>query len=97
VQLVNTQKDNFDCEKNWKGLIIDTEPTTLTSPDGRFKVEATNTGARLSGPGGSVEVTGNQVKLNGTSIRATADVGIDILASGIVHIKGSQVQTEQGP
>jgi ferric-dicitrate binding protein FerR (iron transport regulator) len=112
VQLVNTQRDSFDCEKNWRGFIIDSDPTSLTSPDGRFKVEATNTGARLSGPDGSVEVGNGQVKVNGKKvtvaaetsfdvsaslIRETASATVDVLASGIVHIKGSQVQIEQGP
>jgi hypothetical protein len=112
VQFVNTQKDQFACEQNWRGLIIDTDPTSLTSPDGRFKVEATNTGARLSGPDGSVEVVSGQVKVNGkkvtiasdtsfevnaTSIRETASALVDILASATVHIKGAQVQIEQGP
>jgi hypothetical protein len=97
VEVVNTQKDTFDCEKNWNGLIIDTAPTSLTSPDGRFKVEATNTGARLSGPDGSVEVTNGQVKLSASLIRQSATGMVDIQASGVVHIKGSQVQTEQGP
>jgi hypothetical protein len=112
VQFVNTQKDQFACEQNWRGLIIDTDPTSLTSPDGRFKVEATNTGARLSGPDGSVEVVSGLVKVNGkkvtiasdtsfevnaTSIRETASAIVDILASATVHIKGAQVQIEQGP
>ena len=110
VMFVNTQKDNFGCEQNWRGLIIDTSPTSLTSPDGRFKVEATNSGARLSGPDGSVEVTSGQVTVNGkkvtigsetsfevnaNSIREAAAVGVEILASGNVHIKGAQVQIEQ--
>jgi hypothetical protein len=112
VDFVNTQKDAFDCQQNWRGLIIDTSPTTLTSPDGRFTVEATNTGARLSGPDGSVEVGNGQVKINGkkvvvasdtsfevnaTSIREAATTAVDILAAGNVHIKGAQVQIEQGP
>lgn len=112
VMFVNTQKDNFGCEQNWRGLIIDTSPTSLTSPDGRFKVEATNSGARLSGPDGSVEVASGEVTVNGkkvtvgsdtsfavsaSSIRETASATVDILASATVHIKGSQVQIEQGP
>jgi hypothetical protein len=112
VEFVNTQKDQFGCPQNWRGLIIDTTPTSLKSPDGRFKVEATNTGARITGPDGSVEVASGEVTINGkkvsiasdtslqtsaSSIRETATATIDILASGVVHIKGSQVQTEQGP
>jgi hypothetical protein len=110
VEFVNTQKDQFGCPQNWRGLIIDTTPTSLRSPDGRFKVEATNTGARLTGPDGSVEVAGGEVKINGkkvtvaadtsigmnaNSIRETATSTIDILASATVHIKGTQVQIEQ--
>lgn len=112
VDFVNTQRDTFDCQQNWRGLIIDTTPTSLTSPDGRFTVEATNSGARLSGPDGSVEVAGGVVNINGkkvtigsdtsvnvnaSSIREAATVGVDILANGTVHIKGTQVQIEQGP
>jgi hypothetical protein len=110
VEFVNTQKDQFGCQQNWRGLIIDTTPTALTSPDGRFRVEATNSGARLSGPNTSVEVTGSDVSINGrrvtiasdtnldmsaNSIRETAIGTIDIVAAATVHIKGAQVQTEQ--
>src|SRR6478672_1249530 len=112
VEFVNTQRDQFGCPQNWRGLIIDTTPTSLTSPDGRFKVEATNSGARLTGPDGSVEVASGEVKINGrkvttasatsvetnaNSIRETGTAAIDILSSGNVHIKGTQVQIEQGP
>jgi hypothetical protein len=82
------------------------------SPDGRFTVEATNSGARLTGPDTSVELASGQVKITGkkvavvsetsfdltaSTIREAASATVDILASGVVHIKGSQVRTEQGP
>jgi hypothetical protein len=110
VEFVNTQRDQFGCPQNWRGLIIDTSPTSLASPDGRFTVEATNTGARLTGPNTSVEVTGGDVNINGrrvtltsdtnlnmsaNSIRQTALATIDILASGDVTIKGSHVNTNK--
>jgi hypothetical protein len=85
IELVNTQKDTFDCEKNWKGLVIDTSPTQLVSPDGKFVVEATNTGARLRGPGGSVEVGTAGVTVTGTG-------QIEIKSPGVVQIRGSQIR-----
>jgi hypothetical protein len=127
VQLVDTQRDRFACEQNWRGAIVDTTPTSLVSPDRRFKVEATNSGARLTGPDGTVEVTADNVRIvsadpvqvtSGQTLalrgrRATIDTDldvvvtakdirllasglVDIFASGVVHIKGSQVQTESG-
>src|SRR5436853_6987594 len=56
VEFVNTQKDQFACQQNWRGLVIDTTPTSLTSPDGRFKIEVSNSGARMAGPNTSVEL-----------------------------------------
>ena len=113
VEFVNTQKDQFGCPQNWRGLIIDTTPTSLTSPDGRFKVEVTNSGARMSGPDGvvalradgGVNINGKNLTLgsdtsidmNAASIRQTAAATIDAVAGGTVHIKGAQVQIEQGP
>jgi hypothetical protein len=85
IELVNTQKDSFDCEKSWKGLIIDTSPTKLVSPDGNFTVEATNSGARLTGPNSIVEVNGGGVTINGSAI-------VDIKSPGTVRIRGSQIQ-----
>src|SRR5436853_7661065 len=57
VELVNTQKDQFGCPHNWRGLIIDTTPTSLTSPDGRFQVEVSNSGVSMTGPNTSLELT----------------------------------------
>ena len=85
LELINTQKDTFDCEKNWKGLVIDSTPTRLVSPDGRFTIEATNTGARMTGPGSTVEVNGGGVAVTGAGT-------VDIKSSGVVRIRGSQIQ-----
>jgi hypothetical protein len=102
VDLVNTQRDSFGCPHNWRGLIIDTTPTSLTSPDGRFSVDVTNDGVSMSGPNTSVELTGSDVNVNGRKVTVTSATDIDmraaamdIVGTGIVHIKGSKVQTEQ--
>jgi hypothetical protein len=110
VDLVNTQMDQFGCPHNWKGLIIDTTPTSLTSPDGRFSIEVSNTGARMSGPSTSVELTPSDVNINGkkvtvasetsvemraSEISETASAAIDLAASS-VKANGHEVQT-QGP
>src|SRR4051794_14831258 len=85
LQLINTQKDSFDCEKSWKGLTIDTSPTKLVSPDGNFTVEATNSGARLTGPNSVVEVNPEGVTITGSGT-------VDIKSPGVVRIRGSQIQ-----
>jgi hypothetical protein len=104
VEFVNTQRDSFGCPHDWRGLIIDTSPTSLTSPDGRFSVDVTNSGVSMSGPNASVELAGSEVNVNGRKVTVTSatDIdmhaaAIDIVASGIVHIKGSHVQEENGP
>jgi hypothetical protein len=85
IELVDTQKDKFACEKNWKGLVIDTEPTQLVSPDGKFVVEATNSGARLKGAGSLVEISPSQITI-------TSPTKIDVKSAGVVSIRGSQIQ-----
>jgi hypothetical protein len=85
IELVNTQKDNFDCQKSWKGLIIDSTPTHLVSPNGQFTVEATNSGARMTGPGGSVEINSAQVTISGPS-------KVEIKSAGVVQIRGTQIR-----
>jgi hypothetical protein len=102
VDLVNTQKDSFGCPHDWRGLIIDTTPTSLTSPDGRFSVDVSNSGVSISGPNSSVELTGSDVNVNGRKVTMASDTSIDMtakditeLASGEVHIKGTHVQIEQ--
>ena len=85
LELVNTQKDAFDCEKNWKGLVIDSTPTQLVSPNGQFTVEATNTGARMTGPGGTVEVGQGQITISSPS-------KVEVKSAGVVSIRGSQIQ-----
>ena len=111
VEFINTQRDQFGCPQNWRGLIIDTSPTSLTSPDGRFKIEVTNTGARMSGPNNSVELTGGEVNINGRRVTVASDTSVDVRASNIsetasaaidfaaslVRANGREVQTQQNP
>ena len=110
VDLVNTQTDSFGCPHNWRGLIIDTTPTSLTSPDGRFTIEVSNTGARMSGPNTSVELTAGDVNINGRKVSVASDTSVEMRASEIsetasaaidlaassVKANGPEVQT-QGP
>jgi hypothetical protein len=110
VGLVNTQKDQFGCPHNWRGLIIDTTPTSLTSPDGRFTIDVSNTGARMSGPNTSVELTASDVNINGRKVSVASDTSLEMRASEIsetasatidlaassVKANGREVQT-QGP
>jgi hypothetical protein len=88
IELINTQKDAFDCERNWKGLVIDTSPTQLVSPNGMFTVEATNSGARMTGPGGTVEVSQSQITISSPS-------KVEVKSAGVVSIRGSQVQNNK--
>jgi hypothetical protein len=89
IQLVNTQSDNFDCEHNWRGLIWDTKPTELVSPNGDYRVSVTNDGVRMTSPGGGVELTANKVTVRGTS-------DVDVKAAGKLTLKGADVQTQDG-
>jgi hypothetical protein len=92
VQLVDTQSDDFDCERSWNGFVIDSKPTQLVSPNGKFVVEATDTGARLKGPGTSIEI-----RADGTTAVTTRDFTvnasgrIDLKAAGQISLKGSSV------
>jgi hypothetical protein len=111
VEFVNTQRDQFGCPQNWRGLIIDTSPTSLESPDGRFKIEVSNSGATMSGPNDSVELNGSEVKVNGRKVTVASDTSVDVRASSItetasatidlaaafIRANGREVQTQQSP
>ena len=56
VEVVDTQRDRFPCPQNWRGFTVDSEPTALQSPDGRVRIEATNAGASMVTPSGSVRL-----------------------------------------
>ena len=90
VEAVDTQRDRFRCPRAWRGFIIDARPTEIESPSGRFKLEATNTGARLDGPQGSVE-------LGPTKLRVASDLPIEIVGGSTVDITaGSTMNTTAG-
>ena len=84
VELVDTQRDNFDCERNWRGLTLDTEPTKLVSPNGQFRVDVTNTGIALKGPSALVKLTNAKVLIDSTQV--------DVKASGAVDVDGTVVR-----
>lgn len=90
IELVDTQRDSFDCERNWRGLTIDTEPTKLVSPNGQFRVDVTNTGIALKGPSALVKLTPAKVLVDSDGV-------IDVKAAGIVDVDGSLVRINGTP
>jgi len=89
IQLVNTQSDHFACEHNWRGFVWDTKPTELVSPNGDYRVNVTDTGVKLTSPGGRVDLTASKITVHGT-----ADV--EVRAAGRLDLRGSQVRTNDG-
>jgi hypothetical protein len=98
VELVDTQRDRFSCPRRWRGFIVDTKPTQLVSPDGRFKVEATNSGARLTGPEGRVEVGRSKVLVVGDlPVEVTGGTTVDVTAGAALGLRGgAEVNTIAG-
>lgn len=89
VELVNTQSDHFGCPHNWRGFVWDTEPTQLVSPNGDYRVSVTDTGVRMSSPGGGVDLTANKITVHGTA-------NVEVKAAGRLDLRGSQVQINDG-
>ena len=56
----------------------------LTSPNGQFKIEATNTGARMIGPKGVIEVGESKVSVLG-------DVPVEVTGGTTVSVTGGSV------
>src|SRR5215207_9368933 len=81
VTVVDMQNDNFDCEKSWVGFSFDTKPTRLVSPNGKFRVEATDAGARMTGPDSEVSVGAGTVSVKGTK-------GIEVRSQSVVDVAG---------
>ena len=61
----------------------------LTSPNGQFKIEATNTGARMIGPKGVVEVGDSKVSVLG-------DVPVEVTGGTTVSVTGGSDITVRG-
>ncbi len=89
VVLVDTKSDEFDCEKRWDGFTWVAEPTKLTSPDGKFTVEASNAGVTMSGFGNTVTVSPAKVTVKGSQVA--------VEASGVLDLKGSAVRINGVP
>src|SRR5215207_8913953 len=51
VTVVDTQRDNFDCEKSWVGFTFDTKPTRLVSPNGEVPRGGDRRGSADDGTG----------------------------------------------
>ncbi len=89
VELVDTQRDRFRCPRAWRGFIVDSKPTELVSPNRRFKVEATNNGARMAGPQGRVEIGANGVGVTSElPVDVTSDTTVNVTGGSTVRVTG---------
>jgi hypothetical protein len=84
VRAIDTQRDSFDCPRNWDGFTIDSEPTQLVSPNGNFRAVVSNTSARVFGPTGEVEITPSRINVDAAVI--------EIDGSGVLDLRGGQVR-----
>lgn len=104
VEVVDTERDTFRCDRNWRGFIVDTEPQELTSPDGRSKVTVADGGdIVIASPDGAVRVGDKGVRITAAdqldlrtgkaSIRMRKDGSIAIAGSTLT-IDGDVVQVK---
>ena len=91
VEFVDTQSDQFDCEKDWAGFVIDTRPTQLVSPNGKFRVEVTDTGARIAGPDAEVSVGSGTVSVDGQKgVKVRSGEDLDLVGGEDVTMTGGK-------
>jgi hypothetical protein len=99
VELKNTQRDRFKCDKNWRGLTIDTTPSQLTAAAGRPQVVATPTASRLVSPDGQfkIEATNDGASLIGpkgrievgkSKVSVLGDVPVEVTGNTTVNLTG---------
>lgn len=98
IELVDTQRDRFSCERNWKGIAIDTTPARLLPPGVTFNprttqsvVEAAPSGPRLTSPNGqfSLEVENDGIKLVGPQSVVTMSANaVSITGGTAVNVTG---------
>jgi hypothetical protein len=81
VVVVDTQSDDFDCEKKWSGFVLDSKPTSMQSPDGRFKMSVTNSGVQLTGPNASV-VLGDEAM----TVDAGKDLAVNVGGNATLNV-----------
>ncbi len=104
VEVVNTQLDQFGCDQNWRGFILDSKPSTIQSPDGLTRVEATDDGVNLASRGYAVRLTKNGVfTVQSKTATVTGEDKVDtvtgaasirMLKSGAIVINGATVQVQ---
>jgi hypothetical protein len=99
IELINTQRDRFTCDKNWKGLTIDTTPSQLVTPAGQPQVVATNTASRLVSPNGQfkIEATNNgasligpkgRIEVGASKVSVLGDVPVEVSGNTTVNLTG---------
>jgi hypothetical protein len=89
IKLVDTKSDRFSCPRKWRGLVWDTRPTQLVSPNGDYRVSVRNDGITLSGPGGGIELTPADLRVHG-------DVHAEVRAGARLDLRGAQVRINDG-
>jgi hypothetical protein len=99
IELVDTQRDRFRCERNWRGLTFDTSPSRLVSPRGQLRIEGTNTASRLVSPNGQfkIEATDDGASLIGpqgridigtSKVSVAGDIPIEVTGNTTVNVTG---------
>jgi hypothetical protein len=106
IELIDTQRDRFSCERNWNGIAIDTTPARLLPPNVTFNprttqsvVEAAPTGPRLASPNGkfSIEVENDGIKLVGpNAVLTLGESSVDIAGNTAVTVTGGATVSVTG-
>src|SRR4051794_1164687 len=65
VEVIDTQHDSFSCARGATRLAWDTTPTQLVSKNGDYRVSVADGGVTLSGPGGTVQLAGPRITVDG--------------------------------
>lgn len=99
VEVVDTQRDRFRCERNWRGFTVDSTPTELVSPDGRSRVRVADGGlAELTSPGGTVRVRNKQLTVDAPDELelTTGRASIVMRKDGSIVLNGTSVTIDGG-
>lgn len=94
LEVVDTQKDRFACERNWRGFTINAVPRQLTSADGESTVAVADDGVvSMTSPDGSVRIGDKKVSVTGTDeiTLATGSASIQMKKDGTIAIKGKDI------
>ena len=119
IELIDTQRDKFACEKNWNGIAIDTTPARLlppgvtfnprvtqsvveaapagprlTSPNGKFSIEVTDSGIRLTGPNALVKLGESSVEVTGgATVKVSGGATLDLTGGNALNAVSGQTMS----